>query len=95
MLQGGHLLAGAALAGAMQRAWEAGDASWSCGGSPVWRRPTASGAGSGRSRCRVTMGGFSLRESRKWVTWGDIAARPRMVSQQVAGNLVAGAGAGE
>lgn len=36
-------------------------------------------------------GGFPLLGSRKWVPWGDIATQPRMVSQQVSGNLVAGA----
>lgn len=48
MLRGGHLLAGAVLAGAMQRAWEAGDVLWAWGGSPGWRCPTVLG-----SRLRV------------------------------------------
>ena len=60
------------------------------GAAPAGDTPQLWGAGSGRRPCRATAGGFSLRGSRKWVTQGDIAAWPGTVSQQVAGNLVAG-----
>lgn len=70
----------------MPRAWEAGDAPWALRGQPqLWIPHKLRGQAQSSYHS-----GFPLLRSRKWVTWGDIATQPWMISQQVSGNLVAG-----
>ena len=61
--QGSHLRAEAVLAGAMQRAQEAGDALWVLGGSPSGRHPAVVGGRLGAQAVQSYRGRFlSARE---------------------------------